>query len=196
MKHQPFIRGDSISSSYDYLRKRVVCRVGNLAYNARNVLEMNGERAIGFERDEQGYDRLNVLIRGNDNSIIMEMKNNFWTVFLPGLYDLRCSAQGKELEIRSKNHHTRFEMRFDELAQESLRAQFTSEHIDAFINAIGNPAVIPVWTIRGRLRWGTEWIEIRESEIEDLRRGGTVSGSILLNPRSGFSYSRDEFSIG
>ncbi len=196
MKSQPFITGDSISASYDYLRRKVVCKVGNLAYNARNVLEIDGERVLGFERDGQGYDRLNVLIRGKDNSIILEMKNNFWTVFLPTIYDLRCSAQGKEMEIRTKDAQTRFEMRFDELTQDNLGAQFPSTHIEEFIEAIGNPAVIPVWTIKGKLRWGSQWLEIHESEVRDLQHGSTVSGTILLNPRSGFSYSKDEFSVG
>jgi hypothetical protein len=196
MKRQPFITGNSVSASYDYLRKKVVCRVGNLAYNARNVLEIDGERVIGFERDGQGYDRLNVLIRGRDNSIIMEMKNNFWTVFLPTLYDLKCSAQGKEMEILSKDFQTRFEMRFDELTPHSLRDQFPSKNIDRFIDAIGNPDVIPVWTIKGKLRWGNQWIEIRESEVKDLQHGSTVSGTILVNPNSGFSYRGAEFSVG
>ncbi len=195
MKKNPYIKGDSISNSYGYLRKKVVCNIGNLAYNTRNVLEIDGERVIGFETDGEGYERLNVLIRSSDNAIILEMKNNFWTIFLPKLYDLRCSAQGRELEIRSSDQLTRFEMRFDEMSLIEFQAVFDGAHIGRLLDAMQKPSKIPIWTVTGSLKWGKHWIQIRKREIEDLYSHSIVSGNIVVNKRSGFSYEENMFSL-
>ena len=196
MKRNPFIQGGSISEHFGYLRKTVICRIGNLAYNPRSVLQINGEQVIGFNRDAQGYNRLNVLARGADKSIIMEMKDDFWTVYLRDLYDLRCPAQGRELEIRSKDQETELTIRFDELSLEELHRQFSSRHWNAFLQSIGNPKTIPVWTVRGKLRWGGQSIEILENEIIDMKYDSRGRGNILVNPRSGFSYNEEAFKIG
>ncbi len=196
MKRNPFVTNNSISAYYDYLRKKVVCNIGNLAYDARDVLQINRERVIGFEKDRDSYDRLNLLIRGSDGSVIMEMTNNFWTAFSPKLYDLSCSAQGKQLKLRSKDGHTRFEMRFDDLSAVAFQSRFSSLDVDRLMSRMGNPTTVSVWTIKGTLTWGKHWLAIRNQEIEELNSHNIVAGSVLVSPRSGLSYSDGSFSIG
>lgn len=55
MKKNPFVQLGQISEYYNYLRKDVVCMVGNVAYDVKDVLEIYDERVIGFERDREGY---------------------------------------------------------------------------------------------------------------------------------------------
>jgi hypothetical protein len=43
-------------------------------------------------------------------SIVMQMENNDWTVNSDDLYDLNCSAQGKVVELKSKDRLTEFYM--------------------------------------------------------------------------------------
>ncbi len=195
MKKNPYIKGDSISNYFEYFRRKVVCNIANLAYNAKNVLEIDGERVIGFEKDGEGYDRLNVLIRSSDNSIILKMENNFWTVFLPKLYDLRCSAQGRELEIRSRDQLTRFEMRFDELTVADFQKEFDGPFIGQLLDVMQKPSNIPIWTVTGSLKWGKHWIQIRKREIEDLNSHSIVSGNIVVNKSSALSYDENTFSL-
>ena len=121
MKRNPFVPHDQISEFYGYLRKNVVCIIGNVAYGVQNVLEVNGERVIGFERDAEGYDRLNLLIRDREGSPILVMENNFWTAYSNKLHDLICSAQGKELKIVSKDGLTDLKMRFDDYRLSDFR---------------------------------------------------------------------------
>lgn len=196
MKRKPFVTGKSISAYYGYLRKKVVCNIGNLAYDAHDVLQINGQRVIGFAQDKQGFDRLNLLIRGSDNSVILKMKNNFLTAFSPKLYDLRCSAQGKEFELRSKDQHTQFEMRFDDMPQSTFRSKFASKNLNLLLTEMGNPASIPVWTIKGTLKWGGQWIAIRDQEVEDLKSHNVVAGGIFVRPNSGLSFDNRGFAIG
>ena len=104
MKENPYLSREQISEKFDYLRKKVVCIIGNVAYEVENILEINGERVIGFESDENGYNRLNLLIRNINGDPILVMENNFWTAFSGDLFDLRCSTYGKEIEIISKDN--------------------------------------------------------------------------------------------
>lgn len=193
MKKNPFVTEDKISNYYGYLRKNVVCRIGNLAYGVRNILEIGGERVIGFEVDETGYSRLNLLIRDTEGKPILVMENNFWTAVTSELYDLRCSARGKELEIISNDGFTRLKIRFDDIPLDKFRKDllasmrkitlpswvddFTREMmksmpdmgatmVDSFLNDIGRPAEVPVWTVLGDLRWKNRFLQIRESEAK------------------------------
>lgn len=89
MKRNPYLTIEKISETYGYLRKRVVCIIGNVAYGVQDVLQIDEERVIGFEGDNEGYDRLNVLVRDKDKQPILVMENNFWTASSRELYELR-----------------------------------------------------------------------------------------------------------
>lgn len=128
MKRNPYVSWIKISEFYNYLRKNVVCIIGNVAYNVRNVLEINGERVIGFERDSEGYYRLNLLIRDANGNPILIMENNFWTAISVDLFDLRCSAQGRELEIISKDKQTNLYMRFNDYPLDVFRNRLLLYH--------------------------------------------------------------------
>ncbi|MDH5795639.1 MAG: hypothetical protein OEZ24_05965 [Candidatus Bathyarchaeota archaeon] len=200
MKRNPFVTRDKISEFYDYLRKNVVCIVGNVAYKVQNVLEINGERVIGFERDADGYDRLNLLIRNVEGLPILEMKNNFWTGNIGSLYDLRCSARGKDLEIVSKDTLTNLKMRFDDQPSDNFRgvlikAGVSQRSIDWFLSIIGAPDVVPTWSVKGRLQWGNRTLEIRDFEIEDERHN-VFGMNLIVQGRAAFSFSNGSTAIG
>lgn len=220
MKQNPFVTSGKISEYYDYLRKNVVCIIGNVAYDVESVLEICGERVIGFERDKDGYDRLNLLIRAANGKPILVMENNSWVVVRRDLFDLRCSFQGKELEVISKAKQTRLLMRFDDYPldifrnrlmqhclrsisevtlpswlgeeyKEMLRKQLNlhiGRMVDEFIFHIGSPDPIPTWTLRGRLLWGNVHLEIRDFEIEDLKRHNIFGMNFSLGRKTAFSF--------
>lgn len=205
MKRNPFISSDKISETYGYLRKDVVCRIGGIfGYKTNNMIVINGERVIGFRRDGEGYNRLNVLIRDSNNNPILVMEDNFWTANINRLYDLRCSARGKELEIISKDKTTRFKMRFDEYPSEKFKELILEgyennmprsielssdnvnqlrksniEHVDKIISMI-NLEVIPIWSINGILRW-------KDIELNMSRHQTIVNNSITFT--RGFVYN-------
>src|SRR5712692_5618711 len=95
MKMNPFVTRDRISETYGYLRRNIVCIAGVVSYEVPTFLEINNERVIGFNRDSEGYNRMNVFIRDREGSPTLEMKNNFWTAYSRELHDLSCTARGK-----------------------------------------------------------------------------------------------------
>lgn len=225
MKRNPYVSLDKISEFYNYLRKNVVCIIGNVAYNVKNVLEINGERVIGFERDSEGYDRLNLLIRDANGNPILIMENNFWIAISGDLFDLRCSAQGRELEVISKDKQTNLYMRFDDypldvfrkrlllyhknISQQELpdwlkdeykkmikKLSSDTSHIDRFISNIGSPKFVPTWTIKGKLLWSNIYLEIRDSEVEDLIHHKIFGMNLISGGKTAFSFDNNSTSIG
>jgi len=210
MKEKPYVTSDKVSEYYDYLRKDVVCIVGNVAYNVKNVLEIHEERVIGFERDSEGYSRLNLFIRDKSGNPILVMDNNFWIAISEALFDLRCSVRGKELEIMSKDKKTNLFMRFDDYPLEKFRSQLrkyqqqsfsklkelvksgelhpNAASIDEFISCIGSPEIIPTWTITGRLSWGKVDLDISNYGITDLKNHSFFGMSFVVGGKTAFGF--------
>jgi len=195
MKRNPYIKLGMVKDVYGYLRRDIVCDVGFIGYSVKNILEINGERVIGFVRDESGCDRLNLLIRNEEDEPILIMENNFWMVYSRDLFDLRCSAQGRELEVVSLDGVTNFSMRFDDYSQEDfikyLSKNIDYENITYFLSRMGNPELIPVWKIRGKLKWGDSYIKIGDFFIEDLNKHNIKSASFVSQSRSALSFKKD-----
>lgn len=187
MKQSPYVSFDKISENYGYLRKKVVCLVGNVAYDTKNALKILGERVIGFERDGEEYSRLNLLIRDSNGNPILVMENNFFTVHIESLFDFRCSAQGKELEIVSKDKQTNLLMRFNDYTLDEFNAMLLERYqkcfkrfigisnkklceseVKRFISDIGYLDPVPTWTIKGKLRWENIHLKIHDYYLEDL----------------------------
>jgi len=218
MKKNPFVKNDKITANYEYLRKNVVCFFGNIAYNVQNVLVINGERVIGFEKDVNGYDRLNLLIRDANGLPVLVMENNDWTVYNKNIHDLECSTQGRILGIISEDQRTNLTMRFEEFGLDEFRTlllkrmeQSSSlipkwlkekqgdsfiqkinyhqiELVERIISEIGSPKSIPVWSFKGTLQWGKILLRISDFGIED-ERGNTFSMSFMVRSKTVFSYN-------
>lgn len=218
LKKEPYVSSDKVSEYYDYLRKDVVCMVGNVAYNVKNVMEINDERVIGFEKDSEGYSRLNLFIRNKSGYPILVMENNSWTAFSEALFDLRCSLRGKELEIVSKDKETSLYIRFDDYPLEKFRNQLlecyrlslsqlekrfkTKElsldvsSIDEFISYIGSPETVPTWTIRGRLFWGNVELSITPNGITDLKKDFFFGITFVMGGKTAFGFREDSVVLG
>jgi hypothetical protein len=185
----------------------------------QNILEVNGERVIGFEKDAEGYDRLNLLIRDKQGSPMLVMENNFWTAYSEKLYDLHASAQGKELRIVSMDGVTDLTMRFDDHPLSEFRQRLVkgceevsfpesmgepmkecliksiTTSIDQFICDIGMPETVPTWSIKGNLSWGERRLVIREFEIED-ERNNVFAMTFVVGAKAAFSLKASSTAVG
>jgi len=218
LKKEPYVSLDKVSEYYDYLRKDVVCMIGNVAYNVKNVLEINGERVIGFEKDSEGYSRLNLLIRNKSGNPILIMENNSWIAFSEALFDLRCSFRGKELEIISRDKETNLCIRFDDYPLEQFRNKLLECYklslselkkrvkerelsldistIDEFIAYIGSPETVPTWTIRGHLSWANVELNINPHGITDLKKNLYFGITFVMGGKTAFGFREDSVVLG
>lgn len=222
MKMRPFITSDQISESYDYLRRNVVCMIGNVAYKVQNALEINGESVIGFNIDGDGYSRLNLLIRDKDGKPILMMEDNFWTAVRNDLFDLRCSLRGKILGIISKDRETTLSIRFDDYPlavfkkkmlvcfRKGLKAisstgmmketketlEEMASRIDWFTSEIGSPDFVPTLSIKGRLLWDGVHLKIGSGEIKNLANGSIYGMNLVVGGKTAFSFDEKSMRFG
>jgi hypothetical protein len=114
MKQAPFVTEKTKEQRYNYFRRNIVCSAGAIIYPVKRILTVDNEPVIWFERDIEGYDRLNLLIRDSTGRVILQMENNDWIAYAKEIFDLICPPQGRELQIISKDRRTNFTIRFDQ----------------------------------------------------------------------------------
>lgn len=201
MKQKPYWSPDEVKERFDYLRKDTVCIVGNIAFHVKNILKIDGEPVIWFERDSEGYERLNLLVRDREGRIILQMENNDWTAYTEEVFDLICPPRGKDLRIISKDKGTDFTVRFDEYSLFDFgnllsRSGFTSNHIMEFMIGIGCEEYVPVWTIAGNILWGNNHLSIIPGILTELNFQNSIQGSSQIGVNSAVTYRNGMFSIG
>jgi hypothetical protein len=99
------------------------------------------------------------------------MENDDWTAHTLDLFDLESSAQGRDLKIRGKDGETRMSLRFEELGIDKFeallaRGGFSTDRVHEFVQWIGAPANVPMWSIQGRLIYGDTTLQINRFEVE------------------------------
>jgi len=174
MKINPYLKDKDVVDEFGYLRNLITCDFGILTVNCRNLLEILDETIIGFNIDNEGYYRLNLLIRDEYGNVILLMENNFWIVISKNIFDLRCSAQGRELQIISKSKKINFTLRFDEYKAGGFKGKLLYDEVRRHEKRFGHPitkeelehtrkgiydmyqmfpdySYIPVFKFRGRL---------------------------------------------
>lgn len=224
MKRNPFVQLKQISEYYGYLREDVVCLIGNVAYDVKSALEINGERVIWFNIDQDGYKRLNILIRDINGQPILVMEDNFWTAITEDLFDLHCSSRGKTLEIVSKDRKTDLSLKFNDYSLDEFRnrllklnqeihlpdwigedkrermretsLEFFRSNIEELVSIMGSPNSVSTWTIKGKLQWGGVYLEIADSEIVDLAHGNHFGMNFVIGGRTAFSFYAKSAAIG
>ena len=202
MKQEPSVSDKTKKQRYDYLRKDTVCLAGTITFRVANILTIDGERAIWFERDSEGLDRLNILIRDSKGQVILQMENNDWTVYTKEIFDLICPPQGKEIQIISKDKSTVFTIRFRDYSLFNFgglmyESGYTSDTTMDILVAAKCDEYVPVWTMTGILLWGRNHLEIMPGRIRELNLNNTFSGISIMGFNSGVSVSNGMiFSIG
>ncbi len=200
MKQKPFMTQDRIKDSYDYLRKDTVCLVGNIAFRVKKILTVDWEPVIWFERDSKGCDRLNLHIRDSSGQVILHMENNDWTVYTKDIFDLICPAQGKELQIISKDKRINFTFRFDEYSLFDFGnlmddSDFKSDATMKILMAAKCQEHVPLWTMTGTLLWGRNHLKIVPGRLTELNLNNSISGSVTLDFDSAVTFNDGMFSM-
>jgi hypothetical protein len=179
MKQKPFVGLEEISGRYDYRRRDPVSWVGNLGYHSPTTLAVRGQTVIGFSENEFGFKRLNLFVPDQNGTPLLVMEDDDWIAVTANLYDLDCPAQGKELRIVSKDRETSVRLRFDDFPVEDFRTKlrsvgYPSATLDSLIDSMGRPPIIPVWSVRGRLRWGSMVLELGDSTVTQFVGGQKI----------------------
>jgi hypothetical protein len=167
----------------------------------KRILTIDGEPVIWFERDSEGYDRLNLRIRDSSGQVILHMENNDWTVYTKEIFDVICPPQGKELQIISKDKKTDFTIRFRDYSLFDFGnlmydSGFTIDTTMKILVAAKCHEYVPLWTMIGTLLWARNHLEIVPGRITELNFNNSIQRSSIIGFRSAVNFVAGMFSVG
>ncbi|NRB25744.1 HNH endonuclease [Shewanella sp.] len=94
---------EKVKGQFDWLRNELIAVVGNIFYHkVNNIIEIDGKNVIWFNRDEDGYLRLNVRMLSIEPEERAVIDDNIW-MNIGSPKDLHSPPQGKELKIDYEN---------------------------------------------------------------------------------------------
>lgn len=150
------IQSEMIRGQFDWLRNDLLAFVGgNFYYETLRVLSINGKDVIWFNRDDDGYLRLNVRMLSvfpRERAII---EDNVWTNIGDPI-DLQSPPQGKELKVEYENGdflHVRF------FVIDSAEDAFKKYKCDSLLNT--QLIKYPITTVEVNYKIGGTEIELK-----------------------------------
>lgn len=201
MKEAPFVTDKTKKERYDYLRKDTVCLAGTIVYPVKEILVVEGKPVIWFERDSEGYDRLNLIIRDSEGRILLRMEDNDFVSYPKFIFDLICPPQGKELQIISSDRKTNFTIRFDECTLFDFgnllsNIGFRSDQMMKIVIEAKCQDFVPLWTMTGTLLLGRNHLEIVPGRLTEMNLNNTIQGFSMIRYDTAVTFKDGMFSIG
>ncbi len=94
-------RSEAVKGSFDYLRRDAIAVIGsNVFYNVETIARVNGERAIYFRRDKDGYLLLNITLPTLEGGARAQIEDNIWTVDPRGIAVMDCPPRGRYIDVQ------------------------------------------------------------------------------------------------
>jgi hypothetical protein len=94
---------DRPTGRFDWMRQALLTVVGgNFFYEVDTILEFRGEKAIWFNRDEEGHPLLNVRMITKSGQQRMRIEDNFW-ITRGDPIDIESPPSGRKLRSRYVN---------------------------------------------------------------------------------------------
>lgn len=212
LKRAPYLAAKDVEATFAYKRKHTAMWVGTFAYDFETAIELYGEKVLSIRKDEDGYSRLNVLLRDANGLPILGMEDDDWTSDPTLLTDLEVGVEGRRLFVKSRDgqtqllirHHDYTRLELAEALEKARKNDYgTVEQVRAevaqFIQSIGSPESIPAWRIDGTLRYRDITLRIRGSEVtfdNPARRTTGIRSFGGLSVRSTPVLGADEYGIG
>lgn len=152
-EHHNFADGGMYSA--DYLRKlkqssSIEPPKGKLPWNAANAFisfggnycvtrqgrcfsfRVDGKNVFSLRLKEDGYLAVNASIFNSTNRLVCEIVENDILPNLSNLGDLRCSVQGKMVEIKSRTNEAYLSLKFDRIDENALLSTIRPKWPDTF----------------------------------------------------------------
>jgi len=248
MKKNPFIKENDVKGKFSWLRREIICMPGgNIIYNPDIILEVGNEKILWMEKDDEGFHRLNLIVKDTRGNTVLEIRNNDWIAETKGALEIVCPPSGKILRIKSKDEETEINIAFDDIAIDDfkkrlsmisrtwvfdikrhnreelkhLREKWKKESLTKFgrqgrllefqeekwdksldyvkrlsqewpdkvVSRIGNPERVTTCTLRGRLFYEGEQIEM---STERFTGGGFAVSGLLTRGGTVFSFRQQD----
>lgn len=125
LKTNPFVKGEIIGK-FNWLRQDLLIIAGLVSHNPQVILRIGEEKTFWIEKNHNGYSRLNMVIRDNSGSIVLEIRNNDWLIHNDKIIDVVCPPSGKEITVHSKDKLVFLSVRFDDIPIANFKLRLES----------------------------------------------------------------------
>lgn len=175
-------RAEPVSGWFDYLRRDLVVFVGaTLFYEVETLVEIDGERCVYFNRDEDGFLLLNFKMPSLDGGPRAWMEDNLWVVD-PGAKCVESPPRGRYLKVAFEND----DMFYIEFRDVDTPEEFSTRY-PSHLNLAGEFSYpIAVARLYERSKNGVIEFGSRETRIG---RFGSMRGAAILHGKVGISLS-------
>ncbi|MBO1765776.1 hypothetical protein [Allobranchiibius sp. GilTou38] len=103
LKRASSLQQRETSGAFDYMRRDLIVFIGSqLFYDCETLVQINGERCVYFNRDDDGYLLLNFKMPSLTGSPRAWLEDNVWTVD-PGANSVECPPRGRHLKVHFAN---------------------------------------------------------------------------------------------
>lgn len=139
-------RGSEVRGRFNWMRQDLLAVVGgNYYYRVPTVFEINTEKCIWFDRDEDGYLQINFKMPTVAGRPRAEIEQNVWTV-LPGVREIVCPPHGRLVEVFYHNGD-RFKAEFRNFASaDAFEERYPDFNIHSRLDMLNFPlTVVELW---------------------------------------------------
>lgn len=103
MKERPYALGADVVGRFDWMRHDLLAVMGTgFFYQTYVLIQIDGENYVWFNRDDDGYLLLNVIMPTTTDEPRAVIEDNFW-ITQGDPTDVDCPPSGRKLQIKYAN---------------------------------------------------------------------------------------------
>lgn len=103
-----------VSGRFNWRREDTLIIAGsNYFIGSPTILEIEGRKLIWFQKNEDGFDTVNMDLYARNGQLVFQMRNNEWVV-TPSLDNIEAPPSGRSLKVRCKRHKISVDLDFSQ----------------------------------------------------------------------------------
>jgi len=103
---------NSVSGRFNWKRENTLIIAGsNYFIGSPTILEIGDRKLIWFQKDEDGFDTVNMDLYAKNGQLVFQMRDNDWVV-TPSLDDVEAPPSGRSLKVRCKRNKISIDLDF------------------------------------------------------------------------------------
>lgn len=117
----------TISGRFNWKREETLTIAGsNYFVGTPTILQIGTQKLIWLEKDDNGFDTLNLDLHASDGNLVFQMRQNDWIALPENWEDIESAVSANRLSLRSKFYQVSLDISFSYLDMHKLRTLIAS----------------------------------------------------------------------
>lgn len=111
-----------VSGRFNWRREETLTIAGsNYFIGTPTFLQIGARKLIWLEKDDCGFENLNLDLHASDGTLVFQMRQNDWITFPRDWEDIESNASANRLKLRSKHYNVSVDIIFSQLQIDDVR---------------------------------------------------------------------------